>query len=164
VTRNEYGKAYEAGFLYTVRFLMSRSVAQDAATELAQAAWARGWERLSQLHDDSLVKTWVNTIALNMFRGGMRAKQPLFDVHDNGLTKIDLAAIDVAHILQSCSLRDQALLRQDMYGFTTAEIAHQENLSQTAVRLRLMRALRSARAQINRTAHIQALRALAPAG
>jgi len=161
VTRDEYGKAYEKDFQYTVRFLMSRGAHRDAATELAQAAWARGWEQLSQLRNESFLRVWISTIALNLFRGGLRAERPLCELHDTSVTQINLAAIDIAQILQSCSPRDQALLLRHMYGFTVAEIAHRENLTDTAVRIRLMRARRAARVQVIGSARTQRIRALA---
>ena len=153
MTREEYGEAYEEGFRHTVRFLMSRGIQREAAIELAQAAWARGWERRNQLRVASMVCSWVNSIALNLYRSGLRRTQ--LDLQDNGVTNIDLAAIDVTHILRSCSPRDQALLLRELYGFTAAEIAHEEKLTQSAVRIRLMRARRAARAQLSRTAHFQ---------
>src|ERR1700680_3274425 len=74
MTRNEYGEAYEAGFDRTVRFLLSRGAQRDDAVEAAQAAWARGWERVTQLRDESLVMTWVNAIAFNFLRNGLTTK------------------------------------------------------------------------------------------
>ncbi len=68
MTREGYGQAYQKGFSLTVRFLLSRGVQRDAADEAAQAAWVKGWERLEQLRNESSVTTWVNTIALNVYR------------------------------------------------------------------------------------------------
>ena len=64
MTREQYGQAYQKGFNLTVRFLVSRGFAYDSAQETAQAAWVKGWERLSQLRDPSMVLTWMNSIAL----------------------------------------------------------------------------------------------------
>ena len=165
MTREEYGKAYEKGFRYTVGFLVSRGIQLDLANEVAQAAWVQGWERRSQLRVASFVGTWVNAIALNLYRGGLRRSPDQNDsVNDNGVTNIDLAAIDLARILESCSPRDQNLLLQTMRGFTAGEIALQEHTTNTAVRIRLLRARRAARTQLNRTAHLQRLRVLAMAG
>jgi len=76
MTREEYGEAYKRGFDLTVRFLLSRGVhPSDRAREAAQAAWTKGWERLGQLRDESLVMTWVNAIALNVYRGFLRREQ-----------------------------------------------------------------------------------------
>jgi DNA-directed RNA polymerase specialized sigma24 family protein len=62
MTRDGYGQAYQRGFDRTVGFLVSRGVDRDSANEVAQAVWLRGWERLPQLRNESLVVTWVNTI------------------------------------------------------------------------------------------------------
>src|SRR4051812_44604678 len=82
MTRSEYGSAYEHGFCPTVRFLVARGVPPDMAEEIAQAAWTRGWERIAQLRDQDIVRTWVNTIALNMYRRNSyldSRKAPLLD-------------------------------------------------------------------------------------
>ena len=68
MTTDEYGQAYQSGFNLTVRFLVSRGLSYDSAQETAQAAWAKGWERLGQLRDQSMVLTWMNSIALNIHR------------------------------------------------------------------------------------------------
>ena len=54
MTREEYGKAYQKGYNLTVRFLVSRGLAYDAAQETAQAAWVKGWERIGQLRDQRM--------------------------------------------------------------------------------------------------------------
>ena len=45
MTAEEYGNAYEQGFDVILRRLMARDLDHGRAEELAQAAWARGWER-----------------------------------------------------------------------------------------------------------------------
>jgi len=76
MTRDRYGLAYQRGFDLTVRFLLSRGAQREYATEVAQSAWVRGWERLHQLRDEATVVTWVNTIALNAYRRVMRREAP----------------------------------------------------------------------------------------
>ena len=49
LTREDYALAYKDGYSKTVRFLASTGAPMELAEEVAQAAWARGWERLSQL-------------------------------------------------------------------------------------------------------------------
>ncbi len=151
MNRETYGKAYQLGFENTVRFLLSRGASWEGATETAQAAWARGWERVQQLRDEELVVRWVNTIALNTYRGLVRKELPLESsleylpkrtVH---VAKINLAAIDVARILKTCRPRDRVLLEQQMYGLTPEEIAVEHGVTTTAIRIRLMRARREAR-------------------
>jgi DNA-directed RNA polymerase specialized sigma24 family protein len=148
MTRSAYGQAYQAGFERTVRFLISRGAATDGAQEAAQAAWVRGWERLNQLRDDDVLLTWVNTIALNIYRRVRhtedRFNQPLPTLYSR--LRIDLAAIDVARILRFCRPRERRLLELQMQGVTAKEIARRNGVTETAIRIRLMRARRTARA------------------
>lgn len=151
VTAYAYGEAYRTGYDRTVRFLLSRGAGCDGAAEAAQAAWVRGWERLHQLRDDKMVLTWVNTIALNVYRGLWRKeklKVPLHEHHSE--FEIDLAPIDMQTVLQMCHRRERALLELQIQGITTEEIAGRRGVSTTAIRIRLMRARRSAREQIEK--------------
>lgn len=147
--RNDYGRAYQEGFTTTVRFLLSRGAVPDLAEETAQAAWTRGWERIDQLRDQDLLKTWVNSIALNMYRHSIHITnrtQPLAEHASSA--QVNTAAIDLAHVLNSCTSRDRSLLMRQMYGWTTKEMADEGNASETAMRIRLMRARRSARSRL----------------
>jgi DNA-directed RNA polymerase specialized sigma24 family protein len=157
MTREEYGQAYQRGFDLTVRLLLSRGAPRDRAREVAQAAWARGWERLSQLRNDCLVVTWVNTIALNVYRSVLRS-EPAYQALPELYTKagVNLAAIDVARILKICRPCDRALLEQQMRGVTAEEIARKQGVTETAIRIRLLRARRAARMRVEkRAARIQ---------
>jgi DNA-directed RNA polymerase specialized sigma24 family protein len=152
MTRDGYGQAYQRGFELTVRFLLSRGLRRDLASEVAQTAWVRGWERRGQLRNEALVATWVNTIALNVYRSQLRNEsltRELPELADRAVA-IDLAAIDVARVLNSCGPRDRILLEQYMNGFTMAEIARQHNSTETAVRIRMLRARRAARGRVER--------------
>src|SRR5580704_13908608 len=102
MTRENYGDTYQSGFECTVRFLVSRRVHRDNAYELAQAAWARGWERLSQLRDESTVTAWVNTIALNSYRRLVERQNRTLPTRISDRAVIDLAAIDLGRILDRC--------------------------------------------------------------
>ncbi len=44
-----FAKEYVKGLRQTIRFLLSKGADIDLAEELAQAAWARGWEARKQL-------------------------------------------------------------------------------------------------------------------
>lgn len=151
MTSSGYGQAYQAGFDRTIRFLISKGVGRDDAQEVAQAAWARGWECVNQLRQDDLVFTWVNTIALNIYRRALqseRFRQPLPELFSK-LT-VDIAAIDVACVLQSCKPRERRLLELQMRGVTAKEIAQDNGVTETTVRIRMMRARRAVRARVDR--------------
>jgi DNA-directed RNA polymerase specialized sigma24 family protein len=49
--RNDYAQAFETGYSATRRFLLARGAPLEEAEEIAQAAWARGWEYRDQLRD-----------------------------------------------------------------------------------------------------------------
>lgn len=156
MTTEEYGQAYQRGFDLTVRLLLSRGVPGDQAREVAQAAWVRGWERLDQLRNQSLVVTWVNTIALNVYRNVLRREpcyQSLPEISGQG--GINLAAIDIARILETCRPDERVLLEQQMYGASTEEMARNQGVSETAIRIRLLRARRAARAKLEKRGRIQ---------
>jgi DNA-directed RNA polymerase specialized sigma24 family protein len=63
---------------------------------------------------------------------------------------IDFAAIDIARILTFCRPSDRHLLEQSMSGVTTAEIAREQGASDTAIRIRLLRARRDARLRVEK--------------
>lgn len=152
MTREEYGQAYQKGFNLTVRFLVSRGLAYDAAQETAQAAWVKGWERLGQLRDSSMVLTWMNSIALNIHRSYIR-REPLHQTLPELSTqpKINLAAIDVRRILKTCKHNDRMVLqRHYLEGFKVQEIAQQQGWTETAVRIRLLRARRTVGKRLGR--------------
>ena len=146
MTRETYGQSYQEGFDSTVRFLISRGLCCDAAQETAQAAWAKGWECLAQLRNESMVVTWVNTIALNAYRSIRR--KPLHQALPELPTapQFNLAAIDVDRILRFCKSKDRLVLTQHyLDGSRIKDIAQKQGWTQTAVRIRLLRARRSAR-------------------
>ena len=70
--RTDYATAFQNGYGATRRFLLSRGAPLEDAEEIAQAAWARGWEYKDQLRDPALVGYWVNSIARNLFRARFR--------------------------------------------------------------------------------------------
>jgi DNA-directed RNA polymerase specialized sigma24 family protein len=150
MTREGYGLAYQRGFDLTFRFLRSRGVPWDRASEITQAAWAKGWERLEQLRNETMVVTWVNAIALNVHRRILRGEPTWQDLPEVGTTpSVNLAAIDMARILRICCPGDRALLRQQMNGLTPREIAMLRGVPESAIRIRLLRARRSARLRID---------------
>jgi len=152
MTQEGYGQAYQRGFDLTLRFLRSRGVPSDSAREASQAAWAKGWERLGQLRNEEMVVTWVNTIALNVYRRVRRHESTWHVLHDVGTRPgVNLAAIDMARILKVCCPGDRALFEQQMKGLTPCEIARQRGIPESAIRIRLMRARRAARLRLEQS-------------
>jgi DNA-directed RNA polymerase specialized sigma24 family protein len=146
MTREKYGEAYEQGLEHTVRFLLSRGIKRDAALDVAQAAWVRGWERLDQLRDEKVLVTWVNTIALNQFRRSLRHDryEPLVDFPDPQ-SSLNWAAIELSRIMSRCRPRDRVLLKAQLEGRTAGELSEGAGSTPTAMRLRLYRARTAAR-------------------
>ena len=145
MTTEEYGNAYQRGYSLTVRFLVSRGLTYDSAQETAQAAWVKGWERLSQLRDSKMILTWMNSIALNLHRSFMR-REPFLQALPELPTppRINLAAIDVRRILQTCKKNERLVLqRHYLEGYKVQEIARSNGWTETAVRIRLLRARRA---------------------
>ena len=150
MTQETFGEAYQQGFKRTVRFLRSRGASVHAAEDVAQAAWLKGWERLHQLRDERMIVSWVNAIAVNVHRYTIHHEaryQELPELHSSA--GIDLARIDAAKILRLCRPRDRDLFEQQMHGLTADEIAIEQGVSTTAIRIRIMRARRAARASLD---------------
>ena len=147
MTREEYGSAYQQGLRLTVGCLMARGLTYDTASETAQAAWVTGWERLEQLREASTVLNWMNSIALNLHRAHVRRKPLLHRLPELPVQpKINLAAIDVRRILEMCKNDHRTVLqRYYLDEVRIQEIARQQGCSETAIRIRLVRARRVAR-------------------
>jgi DNA-directed RNA polymerase specialized sigma24 family protein len=145
MTRDEYGRAYEHGFDQTTRLLCAKGVPFDTAHDAAQSAWVKGWEFIGQLRDPGSVITWVNSIALNVYRNSLRRKNQSLGIRDIPVApQINVAAIDLARVIEVCRPKDRGLLTEHfIYGFDSAEIARRSGCTATAVRLRLMRARRA---------------------
>jgi RNA polymerase sigma factor (sigma-70 family) len=155
MTNTEFGTAYEKGFHRTVCFLASRGLPDPEAQEIAQAAWARGWERRCQLREQGMIFSWINSIAVNMSRNQFRRNARVQGLEE----AVDLrpgpssagACADLDHLFSKCDKLDRSLLwMQAIGGFTTAEIGKHHGLKPSTVRVRLMRAKSRLRQQSRR--------------
>jgi RNA polymerase sigma factor (sigma-70 family) len=147
--RNEYADAFQKGYSATRRFLLSRGAALDEAEEIAQAAWVRGWEYREQLRDPSMVNFWVNSIARNLFRARFRTPPviPLEGIDPSYSMSLE-EQIEVRRMLERCPPRDRALLEKSLEGYSAEEIAKDEGISSTGIRVRMLRIRQGIRAQI----------------
>ncbi len=143
ITEQSFAHAYEKGFQQTVRFLSSRGIPPDMVLDTAQGAWTKAWERRAQLRNPSFVFTWVNSIALNVYRSTLRRDrltESLGDTEGPGQL-MNAAAIDAERILNECKPSDRIVLEGHyICGYKLDEIARQNNWSETAARIRLLRA------------------------
>ena len=141
--------AFQNGYSATRRFLLSRGAALDEAEEIAQAAWARGWEYRDQLRDPSMVSFWVNSIARNLFRARFRTP-PMLPIEgiDPFYTMSLEEQIEVHRILDLCPKRDRALLEKSLEGYSAEEMARDEGISSTGIRVRMLRIRQGIRAQL----------------
>ena len=158
--REEYGCAYQKWFPLTVRFLVSRGLSHDAAREIAQAAWVRGWQCRSQLRDATFLLTWVNSIAANLHHRFMRCEQRLLTISESAVApSVSHLSMDVSQVLGACNPLERTILKQyHLEERPIHEIAQQYRCSVTAMRIRLMRARRAARAQFRHTSKSGAVR------
>ena len=147
--RNDYALAFETGYCSTRRFLLARGAPLEEAEEIAQAAWARGWEFRDQLRDPGLVGYWVNSIARNLFRARFRAPLQIEIEDVNVAYTLDVDAIEILRLLDRCSKRDRALLEQSLEGYSAEEIARTEGITPTGIRVRLLRIRNGLRDQLN---------------
>jgi len=141
----EYGTAFESGFGATRRFLRAQGAPVEEAEEVAQAAWARGWEYRTQLRDPRLLRFWVNSIARNLFHARFRKpiKVPLSE--QTFLYTMDLASLELRQLFERCSGSDRNLLEQQLEGYSAEEIAQGAGISATGIRVRMLRIRRSLR-------------------
>jgi DNA-directed RNA polymerase specialized sigma24 family protein len=147
--REDYATAFQTGYGATRRFLISRGAPKDEAEEIAQAAWARGWEYRDQLRDPGLVGFWVNSIARNLFRARFRAPLAVpLQQGQNVSYAIDLDAIELGRLLDRCSGRDRALLEKSLQGYSAEEIARNSGVTPTGIRVRMLRARQALRQKI----------------
>ena len=158
--RENYGEAFESGYGATRRFLLAHGAAIEDAEEIAQAAWARGWEYREQLRDPEMVRFWVNSIARNLFRARFRGPNaaPLDGFHSSYMPSytpsytLDTQLIELNRMLERCPLRDRSLLKRSLEGYSAEEIAREAGITSTGIRVRLLRIRNSLREQLAQAA------------
>jgi DNA-directed RNA polymerase specialized sigma24 family protein len=135
----QYGKAYMRGLSSTTRFLISRGCPLDLAQELGQAAWVRGWEHRGQLHEPSKLVTWVNTIALNLYRTSCRRECRDILIELSEMPRLD-GYLDAQTILRGLKVPERRQL-EELYleGRAFKEVAAREKVSEVALRVRICR-------------------------
>jgi RNA polymerase sigma-70 factor (ECF subfamily) len=170
MTHEEYGEIYQRDFCKTVRVVRGRGASLEQAEDVAQRAWFQGWQKLDQLRDKDALVGWVNMIAVNYHRrsGAYEARyHTLSDIESSARLGVNLAAVDVTTILKLCRPADRALFQHQLGGLTTHEIASKQGVTETAIRVRFLRARREVRGSLDaraaalREAYCQEMRATA---
>ncbi len=141
----QFSKAYLSGFNATKRFLVARGVYGDTAEEIAQAAWAKGWEYRFQLQQPELIGVWVNSIAKNMLLNQIRTNSRFSELTESpAFFPKPSTMLDAERVLSKCPSRDAKLLSEYyLMGYTTDEIAHNTGACPATIRVRLLRLRRS---------------------
>lgn len=142
LNRDDYARAYQDGYSKTVRFLASTGAPMELAEEVAQAAWVRGWERLSQLRHVQALNFWINSIAKNLLRSNFRKQQMSVELHETTLVANPLESepVDAHRMFEGCSETEKELLQlYYLEGYTSQELSSTFGLSAVGVRVRLTR-------------------------
>ncbi len=144
LTEAEFAVAFQTHFRKTLRFLRSRGASEDLAEEVAQEAWARGWERLHQLRNPEVVDVWVNSIAKHLWRNRVVRDLRNRELSDNmAVDHRPDGKILWEQITQACGKEEQKILNMHyVRGYTSNEIAERVGSTALAIRLRLMRTRR----------------------
>ena len=96
-----------------------------------------------------MVNFWVNSIARNLFRARFRTPPviPLEGIDPSYSMSLE-EQIEVRRMLERCPPRDRALLEKSLEGYSAEEIAKDEGISSTGIRVRMLRIRQGIRAQI----------------
>ena len=87
----------------------------------------------------------MNSIARNLFRAKFRLKTTVpIDGVDAPYT-MNLDEIDLRRLLERCSPRDRDLLERSLEGYSAEEIAKNEGITSTGIRVRMLRIRQSLR-------------------
>ncbi|WP_155121225.1 sigma-70 family RNA polymerase sigma factor [Bryobacter aggregatus] len=142
LTEQEFADAYTKNFRRTVRFLASGGAGLDAAEEIAQAAWARGWESRAQLRHAEALNVWINSIAKNLLHSYYRRMHSSSELAESMLVGAPTppSTMDIERLVSNCTDSERNLL--NLYyveGYTSKELSVTFGLSAVGVRVRLTR-------------------------
>ncbi|MFN9456802.1 MAG: RNA polymerase sigma factor, partial [Acidobacteriota bacterium] len=108
LTANQFAAAYRGFFHQTVNYLRASGSNAERAEEIAQAAWARGWECREQLRDVSAVQSWVCTIARNLRHMDFRKARTMQNLTETAATiQPDTRPLDRQQAIEQLRLEAQ---------------------------------------------------------
>lgn len=152
--RQSYEASYTNDYRRTVALLRSRGASEADASEFAQAAWAKGWESLGQLRDSGRILPWINSIAVNLYRSSLMLSSRESSLSDAiPSASREWNACEFRFLLGKCRREDcEILVSRYWRGLTIQEIGRKHNWSDGATRIRLLRARRSLKREIEKKA------------
>ncbi len=144
-----FAAAYKRGFLSTLRLLRSIGARADAAEEVAQAAWARGWQYRYQLLNPEALGSWINAIARNLYRAKIVGENRFEELADRPVANRVVLQLEAKDLMDACNERESEMLTLFyVEGYSILEIAEKVRMQPTTVRVRLLRIRRSLRARL----------------
>jgi RNA polymerase sigma-70 factor (ECF subfamily) len=132
--------------------LAIRLVGPDLAADVAQETLIRAWRALPRFRGEAALSTWLHRITVNTAwtlrkRSARHQAQPLEDDVPAGGIGPERAGelAETREMLRGAIARlsdgqRAALVLRDVYGWTTAETAHELGITETTVKVRLHRA------------------------
>ena len=144
-----FEESYRLGLRNTVRTLQSIGASLDHAEEIAQEAWAKGWEFREQLRNPDALTAWIATIARNLYRSWI-VKEKRFDALQECAVPSHLVRDSEAKdLLSACSSTEAKMLHlYYLEGYTAQEISKAENLCPATIRVRLLRIRKTLRMRV----------------
>jgi RNA polymerase sigma-70 factor (ECF subfamily) len=162
-----YIAAYPSGSQRTTRHLMLLGANSDRASELAQDAWVRGWERLNQLDDPRRLVAWINAIAVNLLWDRVKSEkwyEPLsFEREPASSVVIDIRLLDLDVALNQCSAEDQFWLNATYKdGFSATELEYRTGIARGTIHAKVSRARRRLRERMDLDRQVSACQTVSP--
>jgi len=151
LTASQFAAAYRGFFHQTVNYLRASGSNAERAEELAQAAWARGWEFRDQLRDSAAVQSWVCAIARNLRHLDFRKTRTTQNLTETtAIVQPDTRPLYLQQLLRPLPKTDRSLLLSTyINGSTSNELGAQLGISPVAVRVRVARAKSSVRKHLS---------------
>jgi RNA polymerase sigma factor (sigma-70 family) len=144
-----FASAYQRGFASTLRILRAMGATMDAAEEVAQAAWSRGWQYREQLLNPEAISSWINTIARNLYRAKIVGEKRFEELLDRPMANRIVLELEAKDLIECCNPREsEMLVLFYIEGYSILEIAKRVRMHPTTVRVRLLRIRQNLRSKL----------------
>jgi RNA polymerase sigma-70 factor (ECF subfamily) len=148
-------RAFESVYEQTVERIyalcLRMSGSADEATDLVQDVYVRAWEKLGSFRGESLFRTWLHRLAVNVTleKRRSRGRRQRFEVEGHDLEVYARAAtqampgtrVDLERAIAALPEKArQVLVLRDVQGYKYEEIAHMTGVSLGTVKAQIHRA------------------------